>query len=335
MDTATVELLTQILGRAVREADPSTVDAALDRVGWLDALAAEGTAVAALLFTEQGAANATSGALDDLLAVTLGLPTGTGTAFVLPAFGRHGAPGRASGGQVIVSGLGTARMAGADTALVVTGDTDGHWGVVIPTGLLRVTPVGGVDPRSGLVSVEGTDVPAEDRAPVDWTRALTAARVALAHELIGASRAMLVLARDHALTRVQFGHPIGFFQAVRHRLADSLVAVEAAEAAAAMALEAVGAAEQAPNSGGPPCGAVDARLLAGMAKALAGRGARTVARHCQQVLAGVGFTAEHGFHHYFRRVLVLDGLFGDARTLTRELGEELLRGRRMPAVPPL
>ena len=55
-----------------------------------------------------------------------------------------------------------------------------------------------------------------------------------------------------------------------------------------------------------------------MAKALAGRGARTAARHCQQVLAGIGFTTEHEFHRYVRRVIVLDQLFGTSRSLTRE-----------------
>jgi hypothetical protein len=60
-----------------------------------------------------------------------------------------------------------------------------------------------------------------------------------------------------------------------------------------------------------------------------------VALHGQQVLAGIGFTAEHAFHHYVRRTLMLDGLFGDLRSLTRELGEELLRTRRLPSILPL
>ena len=74
---------------------------------------------------------------------------------------------------------------------------------------------------------------------------------------------------------------------------------------------------------------------AATAKALAGRGARTAARHCQQVLAGIGFTTEHDLHRYVRRVLVLDQLLGTDRTLTRELGEELLATRRLPELPPL
>ena len=128
---------------------------------------------------------------------------------------------------------------------------------------------------------------------------------------------MLALAREHALDRIQYGGPISRFQAVRHRLADTLVAIEAAEAV-------VDAARQTPSPD-----------LAGVGKSLAGRGALTAARHCQQVLAGIGFTAEHPFHRYFRRVLVLDQLFGSSHSLTNELGDELLRSRTLPALLPL
>ena len=111
--------------------------------------------------------------------------------------------------------------------------------------------------------------------------------------------------------------PISQFQAVRHRLADSLVAIEAADATLNAAWD------------------VGSDLNAAMAKAVAGRSARTVAKHCQQVLAGIGFTTEHPFHRYLRRVLVLDGLLGDARRLTTELGEELLKTRQLPPTLPL
>jgi alkylation response protein AidB-like acyl-CoA dehydrogenase len=142
-------------------------------------------------------------------------------------------------------------------------------------------------------------------------------RLALAHELVGASRAMLDLARIHALERVQFGRPIAGFQAVRHRLAEALVAVEAADAAVAAGWDAAT----------PPAAA--------LAKAIAGRSARTVARHAQQVLAGIGFTTEHPLHTYVRRVLVLDRLLGDSRRLTQRLGEDVLRTRRLPPILPL
>jgi len=67
-----------------------------------------------------------------------------------------------------------------------------------------------------------------------------------------------------------------------------------------------------------------------MAKAVAGRSARTVARHSQQVLAGIGFTTEHPFHTYLRRVLVLDQLLGSARTLTTSLGATVIDHRELP-----
>ena len=142
-------------------------------------------------------------------------------------------------------------------------------------------------------------------------------RLALSHELIGAARAMLSLAREHALERVQFGQPIAQFQAVRHRLAESLVAIEAAQAAVDAAWD------------------EDTAFAASVAKAIAGRSARTVARHAQQVLAGIGFTAEHPFHRYLKRVLVLDHTLGDYRTLTRELGAELVAARALPPMLPL
>jgi alkylation response protein AidB-like acyl-CoA dehydrogenase len=72
-----------------------------------------------------------------------------------------------------------------------------------------------------------------------------------------------------------------------------------------------------------------------MAKALTGRNARTVIRHCQQVLAGIGFTTEHALHLYIRRTLVLDGLFGSALSVTMDLGNNLVSSRRLPPLLPL
>ncbi len=72
-----------------------------------------------------------------------------------------------------------------------------------------------------------------------------------------------------------------------------------------------------------------------MAKAVAGRQARTTARHCQQVLAGIGFTIEHPLHRYVRRTLVLDALLGSAASLTTSLGTELIDDRQLPPLLPL
>jgi alkylation response protein AidB-like acyl-CoA dehydrogenase len=64
-------------------------------------------------------------------------------------------------------------------------------------------------------------------------------------------------------------------------------------------------------------------LTALLAKAAAGKAALTAARHCQQVLGGIGFTAEHDLHHHVKRALVLDGLLGSSKELTRKAGAGL------------
>jgi len=71
-----------------------------------------------------------------------------------------------------------------------------------------------------------------------------------------------------------------------------------------------------------------------LAKA-AGHAALTAARNCQQVLGGIGFTAEHGLHRHVRRTLVLDGLLGSAPELTREAGLLLRREGRAPRLADL
>lgn len=130
-------------------------------------------------------------------------------------------------------------------------------------------------------------------------------RVAVGWWLVGSARAMLAVARQHALDRVQFGRPVAGFQAIRHRLAETLVAIEGAEATLST-----------PAADSPD-------LTALLAKAAAGKAALTAAKHCQQVLGGIGFTAEHEFHHHLKRALVLDGLLGSSRELTRKAGAGL------------
>lgn len=146
---------------------------------------------------------------------------------------------------------------------------------------------------------------------------LADARRALGWWLVGSSRAMLALARQHALDRVQFGRPIAGFQAVRHNLAETLVAIEGAEATLSL-----------PREDNPD-------LTALLAKAAAGKAALTAAKHCQQVLAGIGFTAEHDLHKHLERILVLDGLLGSSRELTRKAGAGLRARGSVPRLAQL
>jgi hypothetical protein len=151
--------------------------------------------------------------------------------------------------------------------------------------------------------VLGGDLPIHPVAEGDPVP-LAAGRHALGWWLVGTSHAMLSLARQHALDRVQFGRPVGSFQAIRHRLAETLVAIEGAEATLR-----AGCAEPS-----------DLGSL--LAKAAAGQAALTAARHCQ-VLGGVGFTSEHELHRHVKRSLVLDGMLGNTRELIREAGVTL------------
>jgi hypothetical protein len=153
-------------------------------------------------------------------------------------------------------------------------------------------------------SALGDDLPIHRVAQGDPVP-LAAGRHALGWWLVGAGRAMLSLARQHALDRSQFGRPVASFQAIRHRLAETLVAIEGAEATLVAA-----AAE--PD---------DLSFL--LAKAAAGQAALTATRHCQQVLGGSGFTAEHALHRHVKRALVLDAMLGSSRELTREAGAVL------------
>jgi hypothetical protein len=150
----------------------------------------------------------------------------------------------------------------------------------------------------------GDDLPIHRIAQGDSVP-VAAGRHALGWWLVGAGRAMLALARRHALDRTQFGRPVASFQAIRHRLAETLVAIEGAEGTLVAA-----AAE--PDE-----------LSFLLAKAAAGQAALTASRHCQQVLGGIGFTAEHELHGHIKRVLVLDAMLGSSRELTREAGATL------------
>jgi alkylation response protein AidB-like acyl-CoA dehydrogenase len=321
MDAADLELFERSLRAATEQHTGAALDAALDDLGWYDALDADPRTAVSLLFELQGASNAASSTLDHLLLGALGAPgvDHEPLGIVLPALGRGTPPGALDGGQFTVAGLGSHLFATHDRALVVARSGGTDVAIVVPTTDLVIRRVEGIDPRLGVVEVTADATRLDTPSPTTsaWAAAAARAQLAVGHELVGASRTMLALAREHALERVQFGQPIARFQAVRHRLAETLVAIESADAVL----------EAAWLDGTPE--------TAAMAKALAGRAARAAARHCQQVLAGIGFTTEHDLHLYIRRVLVLDELFGSARALTRDLGEQLLDTRALPPLLPL
>jgi hypothetical protein len=295
----------ELFERSVRAATElhtgDALDAAVAELGWDDALSFDTRAAVSTLFELQGEACARSSALDRVVAFALGRELDGDTAVVLPAIGHTDAP--VTGGTV--RGLATSARASYLIA-----------GSIVDAGSLETRVITGIDPDLGLLEVYGT-LPPGDAERVDWDAAVQLAQLALAHELVGVSRRAVAMAREHALERIQFDQPIAKFQAVRHRLAETLVAIETAVAV-------LDAAWLDPTP-----------VTAAMAKASAGRGARVAAKHCQQVLAGIGFTTEHDLHGYLRRIWMLDQLFGSSALLTKTLGEQLIATRTLPPLLPL
>jgi hypothetical protein len=290
------------------------IDLVLAGLGWRELLREEPDDAIAIVFEALGATNATATALEDVMA--LGREPAARLAVLLPPFSAWDPAGRMVAGELRAEGLATARADRADEILIVGGAAARPWVASVVATAADVRAVGGIDPAAGLRAVSARSSAAQpvDLDPAVWSRAIALGQRALAHQIAGACRVMLELARGHAQQRMQFGRPIARFQAVRHRLADALVAVEALEATLRAASEAPG-----PDT-------------AALAKAAAGRAAQGVARHCQQVLAGIGFTTEHAFHRFLKRSLALEGLFGSADAIVLDVGRRLLAERRAPTL---
>ena len=124
---------------------------------------------------------------------------------------------------------------------------------------------------------------------------------ALCAEAVGALQSMQDLTLEYLKTRKQFGRPIGSFQVLQHRSVDMLVAVEQARSMAMFA--AVMAGEEHP---------IERRRAISAAKVQIGRSGRHVGQEAIQLHGGIGMTNEYAAGHYFKRVTMIDQLYGDA-----------------------
>lgn len=154
------------------------------------------------------------------------------------------------------------------------------------------------------VSFDDVEVPASgvlgsgDAAELADRQLQIAAALTVA-ESVGAMDHDFALALDYAKDRIAFGRPIGSFQAVKHLLADTSLALEMSKGVAVAAAKAVGA------------GAADAAEVVSMAKAFVGDAAIELAHNCFQVFGGIGYTWEHDQHLYLRRLTADAALYGD------------------------
>ncbi|MGW0816408.1 acyl-CoA dehydrogenase family protein [Streptomyces viridiviolaceus] len=152
--------------------------------------------------------------------------------------------------------------------------------------------------RVVLSGAEGRLVGVEGDGGRVLRHVLDLACTALAAEQVGAAERCLELTVAYAKDRVQFGRAIGSFQAVKHRLADAYVLVEAARSAA------LGAAFAA-DEGSP-----ELSRSAAVAKSACSEAFSTVAGEMIQLHGGIGITWEHDAHRYFKRAHGSGRLFG-------------------------
>ena len=124
---------------------------------------------------------------------------------------------------------------------------------------------------------------------------------ALCAEAVGAMQAMHETTLEYLKTRQQFGRPIGQFQVLQHRSVDMLVALEQARSMAMFA--AVMAAEE---------NTAERRRAIAAAKVQIGRSGRHIGQEAIQLHGGIGMTMEYKVGHYFKRMTMIDKLFGDA-----------------------
>jgi alkylation response protein AidB-like acyl-CoA dehydrogenase len=135
---------------------------------------------------------------------------------------------------------------------------------------------------------------------------LDLAAVGLAAEQVGGAQKVLEMAVDYAKVRVQFGRPIGSFQAIKHKCADMLLEVESAKSAAYYGMWcAAEMNEELPS-------------VASLAKAYCSEAYFHATAENIQIHGGIGFTWEHPAHLYFKRAKSSELLFGDP-TYHREL----------------
>ncbi|MGU3498755.1 acyl-CoA dehydrogenase family protein [Mycobacterium sp. C31M] len=207
----------------------------------------------------------------------------------------------------------------ADILLVAATGPDGTALFVVDTtdsGVQR-TVLSTMDLTRPQATVEFVDAPAAllagpAQAPEVCQHAMHVGSVLLAAEQVGGAQHLLDLSVSYAKERLQFGRPIGSFQAVKHRIADMLVEQEHSRSAAyygAWALE--------DNSDDPA-------LAASIAQATCSAAFTRIATDTVQVHGGIGFTWEHQAHLYFKRAFTDAALLGSAEEHRDRIAEYVI-----------
>ena len=206
----------------------------------------------------------------------------------------------------------------ADVLLVAASGPDGPVLVAAEAADARITARGTLDPtrppaRERLDGAEGRVVACGADAARAIRHAYAVAGVLLAAEQVGVARRLLDLTVTYAGERLQFGRPIGSFQAVKHRCADMLVALEHARSTAYHAAWAV----QDPSLDDP-------ELAVAIAQATCSPACYRIAADAIQVHGGIGFTWEHPAHLYYKRAVADAALLGGAEAYREVVASRVL-----------
>jgi len=159
------------------------------------------------------------------------------------------------------------------------------------------------DPSRRLFKVDfepsdATRLAGGERGRALWAAALDRGALACAAQLLGVADSLLRLASEYARQRVQFGKPIGSFQAVKHMLADCKVKIEYARPVVHRAAHSVAR------------GVADRGLHVSMAKVAAADAALASGRQALQVHGAIGYTWEQDLHIWMRRAWSLEQAWG-------------------------
>jgi pimeloyl-CoA dehydrogenase small subunit len=196
---------------------------------------------------------------------------------------------RLNGGQRDRDGIGLFLIDAAGDGVATRG-----YGTVDGLRAAEVTLTGARVPASATIGEPGAAFPLIERIA-------DMAMAALCAEAVGAMAAMHETTVDYMKTRKQFGVTIGSFQALAHRAAEMLIALEQARSMALLATMMAAADDVR-----------ERRAAISAAKVQIGRSGRIVGQAAIQIHGGIGMTMEAKVGHYFKRVTTIDTMFGDA-----------------------
>jgi len=317
MDNDTLDMLRTSLRHVLTEATNVPLADRLGELGWDEVVADDPVTALHTLFTLKGDTVSSADALGPRLAAALADALGdpqltTATVGLESPFG----PSSLTAGSLTVDAV----VFTPPTTGPVVVRVDGEHLAVVGGSALTCTRLTTTDGELAQYRLTGTVLAEQVQciegatASIAWNAMVTHGRWLLACELVGIAQHVTASAAQYTGERIQYGKPIGTFQALQHRIATAHVLV----------VGATRLAEHAGHSGD--------EWSALVAKAVAGQAAETACTQAQQCYGAIGFTWEHEFHHYLRRTYVLDRLLGDWRSLEREIGNELMNSRHVPKI---